>query len=133
MVARGIPVRPVSARGIDVALGGVAFGGWVAVASARRARTAGWLPDGLGFLLAPFAERVARGRPLYRDTGLRTGEPRGRSAALDVGALAVWGEPTGLALSPGGSVLVLGQRRAIDGRVEERLVEITLDCGSGSG
>jgi hypothetical protein len=148
VVARGNPFHPVSARGIDlatghaadlgsdVALGGVAFGGdggRVAVASARRARTAGWLPDGLGFLLAPFAERVARDRPLYRDTGVRTGESWGRGAAVDVGALEDWGEPTGLALSPDGSVLVLGQRREIDGRVEERLVEITLDCAAGSG
>jgi len=49
-----------------------------------------------------------------------------------VGALEDWGEPTGLALSPDGSVLVLGQRREIDGLVEERLVEITLDCATGS-
>jgi hypothetical protein len=148
VVARGNPFHPVSARGIDlatghtvdlgsgVALGGVAFGGdggWVAVASTRRGGAAGWLSDGLGFLLAPFAERAARDRSLYRDTGIRTGEPWGRGAALDVGALAVWGEPTGLALSPDGSVLFLGQRRAIDGRIEERLVEITLDCGTGSG
>ena len=102
LVARGNPFHPVSARGIDlatghavdlgsdVALGGVAFGGdggWVAVASARRGGTAGRLSDGLGFLLAPFAERVARDRPLYRDTGVRTGELWGRGAALEVGAL----------------------------------------------
>lgn len=143
VVARGNPFGPVSARGIDpatgrtadlgsdVAPGGVAFtgdGGWVAVAGARRARAAGWLPAGLGFLLAPFAERVARDRPLYRDTGVRIGEPWAPGAPLALGAVAAWGEPTGLALSPDGSVLILGQRRAIDGAVEERLVEITLDC-----
>ena len=63
---------------------------------------------------------------------MRTGESWGRGAAVDVGALEDWGEPTGLALSPDGSVLVLGQRREIDGLVEERLVEITLDCATGS-
>jgi 8-oxo-dGTP pyrophosphatase MutT (NUDIX family) len=147
VVARGNPFGTVAARrldlatgreadlGSDIALGGVAFtgdGGWVAVATARRARSAGRLPSRLGFLLAPWADRVERDRPLYRDSGIRVGEPWAPGAPLELGEFAGWGGPTGLALSPDGTVLILGQRRSVGGRIEERLLEITLACRPGS-
>jgi hypothetical protein len=43
-------------------------------------------------------------------------------------ALADWGAPTGLALWPDGTRLVLGQRRIAGGARQERLVEVELAC-----
>ena len=58
-------------------------------------------------LAVPFSVLAAGTRSMWRVWVFVAGLP-GRYAALDVGALAAWGEPTGLALSPDGSVLVLG-------------------------
>lgn len=148
VVVRGNPFRPSAARGIDFAtgrsaeLGGdvagggaAAFnadGGWVGVASARRDRLLGFLPAEFGFLLGPLAARAERREPVFRGTGVRTGEPWGEGGALELGELAVWGEPTGIALTPAGTELILGQRRTRRGRVEERLVEIVLDCAEAA-
>jgi hypothetical protein len=140
VLARGNPFRPRVARAIDpatgvrtllgedVAPGGASFnadGGWVVVASARRARLAGLLPAQLGFLLAPLAVAVEREGSLLRDTGIRMGEPWAAGAPLELGDLAVWGEPTGIALSPDASHVILGQRSAAG---DERLVRLDLDC-----
>ncbi len=143
VVARGNPLRPLPAAGIDFATGAetrlgdavsggaAAFnadGGWVVVASARRAHLGGLLPAQLGFLLAPLATALERAAPLYRDTELRVGEPWGEGAPLALGELAGWGAPTGVSLVPGEALIVLGQRRRGEAGVEERLVEIALDC-----
>lgn len=144
VVMRGNPFRPLPAALVDFAgdrrsvlaadaagPGAVSFsadGGWVAVATSRRARLTGLLPAGLGFALAAFATRAAESEVLFRGTGLRTGEAWGEKAELDLGDAADWGEPTGVALAPDGQVLVVGQRRTRDGAVSERLLEITLDC-----
>ena len=112
VVASGNPFRPARARGIDLAserridLGGdvagagaVAFnadGGFVLVASARRARAAGLLPGATGLLLAPWATRAAIGETLYRGTGIRAGESWSEGVPLDLGDVADWGEPTGV-------------------------------------
>jgi hypothetical protein len=140
VVASGNPFRPrqvrridpatgnVTALGDDVAPGGVSFnadGGWVVVASTRRSRVAGLLPERLGFLLAPLAASVERGDPLLRETGLRMGEPWGVGAPIELGEAAGWGAPTGVALAPDASHLVLGQR---DAEGQERLLTIALDC-----
>ncbi len=140
VLARGNPFRPRVARAIDpatgvgtllgedVAPGGASFnadGGWVVVASPRRARLAGLLPPQLGFLLAPLAVAIEREGPLLRGTGIRMGEPWAPGAPLELGDLAVWGEPTGIALSPDASHVILGQRSAAG---DERLVRLDLDC-----
>jgi hypothetical protein len=140
VLAWGNPFRPRVARAIDpatgvrtllgedVAPGGASFnadGGWVVVASARRARLAGLLPAQLGFLLAPLAVAIEREGSLLRGTGIRMGEPWAPEAPLELGDLAVWGEPTGIALSPDASHVILGQRSSAG---DERLVRLDLDC-----
>lgn len=148
VVARGNPLGPPAASGIDfasgrqlglgdsVAGGGAASfnadGGWLVVASAEPARLAGLLPGGLGALLAPLAAALERGGPLYRGSELRVGEPWGEGARLELGEVAAWGAPTGVSLVPGEPRIVLGQSRRSPDAVEERLVQITLDCAAAS-
>jgi hypothetical protein len=141
VVGRGGPRRPLSAEQLDPAtaelraLGDVvdaafsADGGRVALARAPGAPAPGaraWL----GFLLGSLAE--ARGEPPARlagGTALETGDTSGELAALELGDVATWGVPTGVALSPDGRWLVLGQRRAAAaGGAEDRLVKLTPDC-----
>lgn len=145
VVVRGNPYRPLRALSLDLARGTrealgpsptsgqapVSFdadGGWVAITGTERDRAAGLLPSALGFLLGPFATRASRDRPLFRGTSVATGPSRGPLAAVELGAIGAWGEPTGVALEPDGTRFVLGQRRARGGAVEERLVEVALDC-----
>jgi hypothetical protein len=105
-----------------------ADGGFLALAGAPRVELAGRLPAAAGFLLAPFASALARTHPLGQGSELRLGEPGGELRRLELGPLAEWGAPTGVALAPDGTRLVLGQRRAGAEAPEERLVEVALDC-----
>lgn len=142
--ARGNPLGPAAvvrldpATGIETPLGdGAAVvpadtspdGGWLVVATGEADGLAGRLPSWLGFVVAPLATALGIESPTLRATGIRAGEPWAEGAPLDLGDVAEWGGPTGLALDPGGSVLVLGQRRQTSGGVEERIVELTLACG----
>jgi hypothetical protein len=61
---------------------------------------------------------------------VRIGEPWAPGAELELGEIAEWGEPTGVALDAAGKTLILGQRRATSNAVEERLLEIALDCAT---
>ena len=149
VVVRGNPLRPLEALSLDLALPASvelgtdavagasashdADGAWLALATSERARLAGLIPQHLGFLVAAL-DRRGSDAPRFRGTGVRVGEPFGVLAPLDLGDLATWGEPTGVALAPDGERIVLGQRRATpEGRVEERLVEIVLDCATPDG
>jgi len=142
VVSLGTPLRPAPALSLDLAtttrsaLGAVvpaapaahvADGAWLALATTERARAVGLLPARLGFLV----DALARARPdaaRFRGSGVRTGEPSGEGVALALGEVAAWGEPTGVAVAPDGRTLVLGQRRAADASLEERLVELHLAC-----
>jgi hypothetical protein len=140
VVGRGRPRRPLAAEQLDPAtaelrgLGDVADaafsadGGRLALARAPGAAAPGaraWL----GFLLGSLA--AARGEPpapFAGGTAVETGDTGGELAAVELGDVATWGVPTGVTLSPDGRWLVVGQRRAAAGGVEERLVKLTLDC-----
>lgn len=145
VAVRGNPFAPLDAIAIDFAEGrqavlaedaavaAAAFdgdGGWVAIAATRRARVPGLLPDVLGPFLGAWATAAARDGSVSRGTEIRVGEPWGEGSALVLGDTGPWGAPTGIALDPDASHLVIGQRRA-DGR--ERLVELRLDCAPGRG
>ena len=67
---------------------------------------------------------------MFHTTAVRAGEPRAPGSPIDVGDAAAWGEPTGVALEADGRGLILGQRRSAGGRVEERLLQLTLRCTS---
>lgn len=134
---RGLAVDPatgtVTALGDDLAPSAafVADGGWLAFPTAQGGHWAGALPRSLGFALAPWARSRSDERPLLHGTGIRSGPTSDPTAARSLtlpAALETWGAPTGLALDPDGRALVLGQRRERSGRIDERLVEITLDC-----
>jgi len=146
-LSRGNPFRPAPARALDPATGetpelaplspgfsrAVSFGGdgtVVAVAGTGRGRVLGLLPASLGFLLAPAAQAALRDAVVGRGTSVSVGPLRGERVALALGPLAEWGEPTGIALEPDGTAFVLGQRRAREGGVQERLVRVVLDCAS---
>jgi hypothetical protein len=106
-------------------------GAWLAFATTRSRHTAGVLPRALGASLAPWAHARARSEPLRDETVVALGPASQPDAAkaLALGAdVAAWGEPTGLALAPDASGLVLGQRRRAGAGVEERLVWIELAC-----
>jgi len=144
LVARGNPFRTLAVQRVDLAkdertvlahsvsgLAGAGFnadGGWMAVTSTTRTRFAGVLPAWLGFAVGRFATRAARDGVLFRGTGLLTGPASGPLAAVALGDVAEWGEPTGVAMSPDGGSVILGQRREIEGIVEDRLLEIHLVC-----
>jgi hypothetical protein len=140
VLLEGNPFRPLPARGLDLATGksatfsedgvsgGVAFngdGGFAAALEARRVRIAGLLPDVLGFALGALRPDSHDG--VFRDTGLRVGEVRGELSTVELGDVSHWGAPTGVALSPDGRTVILGQRRE-RGEPRERLLEIGLDC-----
>jgi hypothetical protein len=143
VLGRGRPRPPLSAEQLDPATGalrplalvaGAAFsadGGRVALARAPGAEAPG-LRARLGFLLGPLA--VARGLVATRTfapagaTALETGDTGGEATPIELGEHAAWGAPTGVGLGPDGDWLVLGQRRAAAGGVDERLLKVTLDC-----
>jgi hypothetical protein len=105
-----------------------ADGGWMMLATSEPRGLAGLAPDSLGFLLArvpdPVRDRLAR----FRGTRVLVGAPGQPLMELDLGELASWGAPTGIASEPDGTGFVLGQRRPGPDGVEERLVEARLDC-----
>jgi len=145
VLGRGNPFAPLEGLAVDPATGTilhlgtdlapsatfVADGGWLAFPTAEGGHWAGALPRSLGFALAPWARSRSREHPLLHGTGIRSGPTADPTTARSLTLpedLADWGAPTGLAIDPDGRALVLGQRRERSGRIDERLVEITLDC-----
>ena len=148
VVARGNPFAPLAAVALDPASGATGAlgddaapaasldgdGGWLVLATARGGHWAGALPASLGFALAPWAELLGRREPLRTTTGIRSGPagapwlagpaPAAKMLRLP-DEVAAWGEPTGIALEPDGSGLVIGQRRAAG---DERLVSVSFEC-----
>jgi hypothetical protein len=149
-VARGHPLRPAVATAIDFSsgiewslagglapAGSVAFsadGSWLAAAGTRRATSLGLLPGSLGFLVGRLVALGGVAAPVFSGSFVRTGgtgAARKASASLapvELGALADWGGSTGIGLEPDGTGFVLGQRRRGADGVEERLVEVSLEC-----
>jgi hypothetical protein len=66
-----------------------------------------------------------------RGTVLATGDTGAELAPVALGAAGDWGAPSGVALASDGASVVVGQQRRSDGRVEERLVRVTLACEFG--
>jgi hypothetical protein len=110
--------------------GGVDFsadGGRVALVEAEGAAGLGVLPAGVGVLLGVLPPgRVGAAPP--GGTRLRIGDTGGELMAVELGEAGAWGAPAGVASSPDGTWLVLGQRRKQSGTVLERLLRVTLDC-----
>ncbi len=143
VTGRGHPLRPLRGDALDAATGdrfdlgvdlagagAVAYtadGARMAVAATRPSGAQSLLPDGLGFVLGRLAAWRGVVRPRPGDTLVRTGPRDGSLEDLDLGDEADWGEPTGVALSPEGTFLVLGQRRPGD-PAAERLLRVDLDC-----
>jgi len=141
VVGRGNPFGPWRAEALDPATGrtwelgadaaGAAFsgdGGRIALAGTRPAGLLGRLPAGLGFALGPLALGPGERRAARSGSTARTGDTGGEVSELALGELGAWGAPTGIALEPDGTGFVLGQRRAAEGGVQERLVRVTLEC-----
>jgi hypothetical protein len=146
VIARGNPFAPLRAVTLDPATGAQvplgddavaasfdADGGWMALATAHPGHAAGALPAFLGFLLGPFAEARSGREPIRAGTAVWSGASPGPGTSVSLDPeLESWGEPTGIALDPGGTGFVIGQRRRVSGQVEERLVEVRLACGGAS-
>lgn len=128
----GSRLDPATARvddlGGGVGAGGVAYsadGGRLVVVSGGGASGAGRLPAFLGFALGALPAAL-QPPPPTAPTRLRTGLTRVAPLQdVDLGEAAEWGAPSGVALSPDGTWLVLGQRNAA---ARERLLRVTLDC-----
>jgi hypothetical protein len=150
VIVEGNPFRPLAAHAIDFATGSiidmagdlasagaVAFnrdGGWMVTAreGERAARAPfGWMPPGAGFVLAAHARAVERAGPLLRisDPRVRLSELGSLGVDLSLGANGNWGSVTGLAATGDGTQVILGQQRLADA-LDERLLSLTLDCGS---
>jgi hypothetical protein len=117
------PLAPAASLGGD--------GAWLAFATARNRHAAGALPRWLGFALGPWAETSELVVPLRDTTAIHTGasEPPAETAALVLPEeVARWGEPTGVAMQGDAGAFVLGQRRAGEAGLEERLLQIELAC-----
>ena len=139
VVARGNPLAPRRAQAIDFGGGRVAelssdlapgaaaidgAGGVWALASTRRASVIGLLPSLLVAPLAPLSLRYeTRGAP-FRETTLRVGAADSPSE-LALPGFALWGAPTGVALSRDGTRVFLAQRAAGGA---ERILEIRRSC-----
>jgi hypothetical protein len=147
VVARGQPFAPLAGSVHDLATGASASfptgfagaasaslsadGGWLAVALTERAGAASGLPAQLGFVLAPLVTLFDSETARFAGTHVLSGEPWGGLGPVELGEHAGWGEPTGIALDPAGTGFVLGQRRSTPSGVEERLLEVILDCREG--
>jgi hypothetical protein len=136
VVARGQPFAPLVGERIDPATGersalgrglvpgSVSFsadGSLMALATTAPTGATRLVPAALGNLLA----RVPSEMPLGSEsTRVSLGEVGGELAAVDLGPVAGWGAPTGIALWPDARAFVLGQR----GAHGERIVRAELDC-----
>ena len=141
LVGRGNPFGSWRAEALDPATGrtwelgadlaGADFsadGGRIVLAGTRPAGLLGRLPAGLGFALGPLALGPGERGAARSGSTARTGDTGGEVSELALGELGAWGAPTGIALEPDGTGFVLGQRRAAEGGVQERLVRVTLEC-----
>ncbi len=106
-------------------------GGWRLLATAQAKHWARHLPAEFGFLLGSFIHTSERSRVLWRGSGVGAGLVRQPAVRVDLGAVADWGMPTGVALFDGGRGALLSQRRCTAGGVEERIVEFELTCDVG--
>jgi hypothetical protein len=104
-----------------------ADGGRIAVVEAEGAAGLGALPGGVGVLLGVLPPGWL-GADAPVGTRLHIGDSGSELSAVELGEDAAWGAPAGVASSPDGTWLVLGQRRKQDGTIRERLLRVTLDC-----
>lgn len=137
VVARGQPLAPLTGDRSDPATGesralegglvpgSVSFsadGSTMAVAATAAAGARRLLPGALGNVLARWPTVASPGAA---DTELWLGDSAGTLERVELGDLAAWGAPTGIALLPDATGFVLGQR----GARGERIVQAELACG----
>jgi len=141
-VGRGSGLGPLRLEVLDPATGradslgngmGIDFsadGGRTALVRTAGAGARGLLPSGLGFLTARLARLApdAAEAPVGKSTHLETGDTGALLPAVGLGEAGTWGAPTGVALGPEGTVAFVGQRREREGRLEERILRVELDC-----
>jgi hypothetical protein len=128
MPLAGVLLDPAGSerRGIEGGLlgGSVSFsadGRVMAVATTRGEGAGRLVPGVLGNVIA----RWQRPAPLRAvGTQVLLGDPTGALAPVELGELAGWGVPTGIALLPDARGFVLGQRGALG----ERILHVALDC-----
>jgi hypothetical protein len=138
VVARGQPLAPLAGERIDpatgerLALGGglvpgsaslSADGTQLALASTEPVGATRLLPWWLGNLVARWPGAI---EPRGLGTSVRLGDVAAELDPVELGSIAGWGMPTGIALAPGARSFVLGQR----GSEGERIVRVALACGS---
>ncbi len=121
--------RPVRVRVTDAA--SVSFsadGGVWALSGSDGGLVSGLVPSALGFGLAPLQASLDGDGAVGIGTELYWGRVDRDLESVVLEDDASWGWPTGVALSPDGRSLVLGQRRRGEAGSEERLLEIRLAC-----
>jgi hypothetical protein len=136
----GQPLAPLAAIQLDPAsaerrrlpdgalAGSVSFsadGRMMAVASTVAEGALRLAPSALGNVLARWPGLPA---PRTRGTRIELGDPTGAPVQLELGELASWGAPTGIALLPDASGFVLAQR----GPLGERMLRVALECAASA-
>jgi len=136
VVARGHPLAPLAGERSDPATGKVralegglvpgsvsfsADGSMMAVATTAPAGAERLLPGALGNALARWPTEASPGA---EGTQVWLGDSAGAQAGVELGDVAAWGAPTGIALLPDATAFVLGQR----GERGERIVQAELAC-----
>jgi len=132
----GQPLAPLAGARLDPASGerrripgglvsgSVSFsadGRVMALASTSERGAARLLPGALGNVVARWPAHAEVGA---EGTRVALGATDGELGEVELGAVASWGVPTGIALLPDASGFVLGQR----GAAGERIVRVELDC-----
>jgi hypothetical protein len=122
---------PLSRAGAKtVAASFSADGTSLALATTHPAAAAAALPEALGFLVGRVASLRGADGARFRGTGVRIGAPWAQELAeVELGEIADFGSPAGIALAPDARSFVLAQRRSEGAEAaDERMLRVDLDC-----
>jgi hypothetical protein len=103
----------------------------LALATTHPAAASAALPEALGFLVGRVASLRGSEGARFRGSGVRIGAPWAQELAeVELGEIADFGSPAGIALAPDARSFVLAQRRSGGGAEEagERMLRVDLDC-----
>jgi len=106
-----------------------ADGATLVLATTRPAAASAALPESLGFLVGRLGALRSEEGVRSRGTGVRIGAPFAPELGeVELGEIAEFGSPAGIALLPDARGFVLGQRRSGPDGGEERMLRVALQC-----
>jgi hypothetical protein len=125
---RKAPLSPPGAKVVAAAFS--SDGASLALATTHPAAASAALPEWLGFLVGRLASLRGAEGARFRGTGVRIGAPWAQElAVVELGEIAEFGYPAGIALAPDARSFVIAQRRSGGaGGAGERMLRVDLDC-----